>query len=79
VEASIQEKVTASISKEKRNLQSPKKRFGEWGKCDKCYRCVSGKQRVKTSNYLSHYAPRVFHHFDKRASETSGIALPALL
>jgi hypothetical protein len=25
VEASIQEKVTASISKEKRNLQSPKK------------------------------------------------------
>jgi hypothetical protein len=29
VEASIQEKVTASISKEKRNLQSPKKRFGE--------------------------------------------------
>jgi hypothetical protein len=75
VEASIQEKVTASISKEKRNLQSPKKRFGEW---DKCYRCVSDKQRVKKSNYLSHYAPCVFHHFDKRATGTSGIALPAL-
>jgi hypothetical protein len=46
VEASIQEKVTASISKEKRNLQSPKKAI--WRMHDasraKMQSCVVGQR-----------------------------------
>src|SRR5438046_10020513 len=88
VEASIQEKVTASISKEKRDLQSPKfpkpgsarvsrVGLGASPKQSWQYMSILRRRSRNTRTSFNPHAQRALHHFDRRPSGTAGIASPA--